>query len=278
MSPYSCIAGEGDRGDEASPRLAERRLMPPIALHMVLAREIATEIGGGAIDPNSGAYLLGATSPDIRVITRQDRYSTHFFDLNDHNHQDSVAAFLSTYGRLAAPENLSPETRDWAAGYVSHLVMDEQYITGMYRPFFARHESLGGTIRANVMDRLLQFDLEQTFCNGADTKAALAKALSGTIEGIEAGFIDSETLERWRGVALDISQRGMDADRMRSMIANHLRISGLQEGETLTTFLDSLPELLNETIAHITSAEVDAFVQRSTEAARKAVERYLGCG
>jgi len=62
------------------------------------------------------------------------------------------------------------------------------------------------------------------------------------------------------------------------MIANHLRISGLQEGETLTTFLDSLPELLNETIAHITSAEVDAFVQRSTEAARKAVERYLGCG
>jgi len=245
---------------------------------MVLARQIASEIGGDALDPGSGSYVLGATSPDIRVITRQDRYSTHFFDLNDHNHQDSVAAFLATYGRLAAPENLNDETRSWVAGYVSHLVMDEQYITGMYRPFFARHESLGGTMRANVMDRLLQFDLERSFCDGAETREVLAKALGGTIEGIEAGFIDNETLERWRGVALDVSQRGMDADRMRSMIANHLRISGLQEGETLTTFLDSLPELLNETIAHITSAEVDAFVQRSTEAARKAVERYLGCG
>jgi hypothetical protein len=245
---------------------------------MVLARRIAEEIGGESIDPGSGAYLLGATSPDIRVITRQDRYSTHFFDLNEHNHQDSVAAFLKTYGQLAAPENLNDETRAWAAGYVSHLVMDEQYITGIYRPFFSRHESLGGAIRANVMDRLLQFDLERSYCDGQDMKESLAEALSGTVEGVEAGFIDAETLERWRKVAFDVSQRGMDADRMRSMIANHLRIAGLEEGETLTTFLDSLPELLDETIAHITSAEVDAFVQRSTETARKAVERYLGCG
>ena len=65
---------------------------------------------------------------------------------------------------------------------------------------------------------------------------------------------------------------------MRSMISNHLRYAGLQEGETLGTFLDSLPELLDETIAHITSAEIDAFVQRATASARSAVERYLGCG
>jgi len=245
---------------------------------MVLARQIAAEIGGNAVDPDSAAYLLGSTSPDIRVITRQDRYSTHFFDLNEHNHQDSVAAFLSTYGRLAAPEHLNDQTRAWAAGYVTHLVMDEQYITGVYRPFFSRHESLGGTIRANVMDRLLQFDLERAYCTAPETREALAWALSGTIEGIEAGFIDGETLERWRGVTRDVAARGMDADRMRSMIANHLRIAGLKEDETLKRFLDSLPELLDETITHITSAEVDAFVQRSTEAARQAVERYLGCG
>jgi hypothetical protein len=70
----------------------------------------------------------------------------------------------------------------------------------------------------------------------------------------------------------------MDWDRMRGMISNHLRFAGLEEGETLGSFLDSLPDLLDETIAHITSAEIDAFVQRATEAARSAVERYLGCG
>ena len=252
--------------------------MPPITLHMVLARQIALDLGHADVPSNSGHYLLGATSPDIRVLTKQDRLSTHFFDLNEHNHQDSVASFFSTYGQLAAPENLNAETRAWATGYVTHLVMDEQYITGIYRPFFARYDALGGRIRANVMDRLLQFDLDRTYGNDPDLKRHLTGALAATLDGIECGFLDEQTLDRWRQVSLDVAGREMDWERMRGMISNHLRISGLEEGETLASFLDSLPELLNETIAHISNAEIDAFVQRATDAARSAVERYLGCG
>ncbi len=252
--------------------------MPPITLHMVLARQIALELGHADVPPTSGHYLLGATSPDIRVLTKQDRLSTHFFDLNEHNHQDSVASFLATYGSLAAPENLNPETRAWATGYVTHLVMDEQYITGIYRPFFASYDALGGRLRANVMDRLLQFDLDRTYGNDPELKRDITSALAATLGGIHCGFLDDDTLDRWRKVSLDVAGREMDWERMRGMIANHLRIAGLEEGETLGGFLDSLPELLNETIAHISSAEIDAFVQRASEAARSAVERYLGCG
>ncbi len=252
--------------------------MPPITLHMVLARRIAEELKVADLSPDSGHYLLGATSPDIRVITKQDRLSTHFFDLNEHNHQDSVASFLGMYGHLAAPENLNRETRAWATGYITHLVMDEQYITRIYRPYFARYDELGGTMRANVMDRLLQFDLDRAYGNEPELKASLAAALAGTIEGIECGFLDSETLNKWREVTLDVAGRQMDWERMRGMISNHLRFSGLQEGETLGEFLDSLPELLDATIAHITSNEIDAFVERATQSARAAVERYLGCG
>ncbi len=252
--------------------------MPPITLHMVLARQIALDLSHADVPADSGHYLLGATTPDIRVITRQDRFSTHFFDLNEHNHQDSVEGFLRVYGKLARPENLNPETRAWAAGYISHLVMDEQYITEVYRRHFARHDELGGTIRANVMDRLLQFDLDRQYGSDPELKASICTALGCTVSDIEAGFLDSETLDRWRQVSIDMAARNMDWDRARGMIANHLRYAGLEEGETLTSFLDSLPELLDETIAHITSAEVDAFVQRSTAAAREAVERYLGCG
>lgn len=252
--------------------------MPPITLHMVLARQVAASLPEGAVDPDSGHYLLGATTPDIRVITRQDRLSTHFFDLNTDEHQDSVAGFFAAHRGLAAPERLNETTRAFVAGYVSHLVMDEQYITGIYRPFFARHDELGGTMRANVMDRLLQFDLDRSYGNDPETKRRLAEALACTVEGIEAGFVDADTLERWRQVAADVASREMDWERMRGMVSNHLRRGGLEEGETLGTFLDSLPELLDATIAHITSAEVDGFVQRSTEAARAAVARYLACG
>jgi hypothetical protein len=252
--------------------------MPPITLHMVLARQVAQELDHADVPHDSGAFLLGATSPDIRVITRQDRYSTHFFDLNEHNHQDSVQSFLDTHGALAQPENLNAETRAWAVGYISHLVMDEQYITTIYRPYFARHDELGGAIRANVMDRLLQFDLDRQYGSDPALKQGICGALACTVDGIETGFIDTETLEKWRGVATDVAARNMDWDRARGMIANHLRFSGLEEGETMASFLDSLPELLNETIAHITSAEIDGFVQRSADAVRSAMERYLGCG
>ena len=252
--------------------------MPPITLHMVLARRIGQALSHESLDARPGSYLLGATTPDIRVLTRQDRLSTHYFDLNGPDHQDSVEMFFKEHGRFLDPGALNPETRAWVCGYVSHLVLDEQYITGVYRPFFARHDALGGAIRANVMDRLLQFDLDRAYGNDPELKRDICAALSFTVENIEAGFVDSPTLERWRQVSYDVAARQMDWERMRGMIANHLRYSGLEEGETLTSFLDSLPELLNETIAHITSTEVDAFVERSVAAATAALERYLACG
>jgi hypothetical protein len=252
--------------------------MPRIPLHMVLARNIALGMAAGAVDPSSGPYLLGATTPDIRVLTRQDRLSTHYFDLNVQDHQDSVAGFFAEHARLIAPEKLNAETRAFVTGYITHLVLDEQYITSVYRPFFARHDELGGAIRANAMDRLLQADLDRVYDSDPDLQGKLVAALSCTVEAIDAGFVDSETLERWRQVTIEVWERGMDWERMRGMIANHLRLGGLEEGESLSSFLDSLPELLNETIAHITSAEIDGFLQRSTDAGRRAVERYLGCG
>ncbi len=224
-----------------------------------------------------GAYLLGATTPDIRVLTREDRFATHFFRLDSHDHQDSVRTFLEAHAEFADPGRLNVETRAWVAGYLGHLAMDEHYITRIYRPFFAAYDELGGVRRANVMDRLLQFDLDRVHGSDPALKRALAAALGGTVEGIECGFIDGETLERWREVSLDMSQRDMDWDRMRSMIANHLRYAGLDEGRELTEFLNELPDLLDETIAYVTDAEIDGFVQRATEIARSEVTRYLAC-
>lgn len=244
---------------------------------MVLADRIAGSLGNPVLDGARGQYILGATTPDIRVITRQDRYSTHFFDLGETEHQDSVGVFLETHPYLGDPGGLSTETVSFVSGYVSHLVMDEQYITNVYRTHFLELARTGGTVRANVMDRLFQFDLERQHSADPELRARLIEALGATIEGVDIGFIDRDTLLRWQGVTQEIAARNMDWDRARAMIANHLRFSGLEEGETLSSFLDSLPDLLDETIAHITSEEIEGFVDRCTEAAGRAVERYLGC-
>ena len=251
--------------------------MPPITLHMILARRLAEALPEGALPADSGHYLLGATAPDIRILTRADRRTTHFFDLSVFEHQDSVAGFFEAHRPLADPARLNEETRAFVAGYLTHLVLDEQYITRIYRRFFFPHETMGGPLRANVMDRLLQFDLERAH-GDPDLRAALCAALACTVETIDAGFVDAETLDRWRQVACAIAARGMDWDRARGMIETHLRRSGLDDAGELAGFLDSLPDLLGETIGHVTSAEIDAFVERSTDAASAAVGRYLECG
>jgi hypothetical protein len=245
---------------------------------MVLARQVAEGLGLAEFDEFPGAYLLGSTTPDIRVITRGDRRDTHFFDLAQHDHQDSVAAFLDAYSQLTDPGTLSPETRAFVAGYLTHLVLDEQYITGIYRRFFLRHEDLGGIVRANVMDRLLQFDLDRAYGDDPEVVSRLLEALAFTVESIECGFVDHETLERWRQVTVDVAAREMDWDRARQMISRHLERSGLPPGRELQEFLDSLPDLEGETIALVTDAEIEGFIQRSTEAAARTVARYFECG
>lgn len=250
--------------------------MPPITLHMVLARRIAAELGNSDVTAAEGAYLLGATAPDIRVLTRQDRAATHFFDLQGPDHQDSVAGFFAAYPHLADPASLNLPTRAFVGGYLTHLVFDEQYITTVYRRLFARHEALGGTLRANLMDRLLQFGLDRDF-GDPEIRKSICDALAATVVDIEVGFIEPDTLERWRKVAADVAARAMDWDRMRAMVANHLRRSGVDEPEGLARFLDSLPELLNETMAYVTDERIRGYLERSAEAARSVLARYFGC-
>jgi hypothetical protein len=119
--------------------------MPPIALHMVLARDVARSLGRETLERGAGPYLLGSTTPDIRVITRQDRFSTHYFDLNGPDHQDSVGQFLKSNMQLADQRMLNEETRAFVAGYISQA-MDESH-PGVYRRFFARHDELGKIAR-----------------------------------------------------------------------------------------------------------------------------------
>ena len=138
--------------------------MPPLVSHMLAARRAAEECGlftPDSPEAETGAYTLGATTPDIRVITRWERERTHFFDLQNEEHQDSVAEFLSAHPHLRDPATLSAETRAWAGGFIAHLVMDETYIEEIYRPHFGQRSALGGGERANLLDRILQYEMDR---------------------------------------------------------------------------------------------------------------------
>jgi hypothetical protein len=250
--------------------------MPPIFLHMAMARDIEHGVGHPAVSGAEGAFYLGATTPDIRVLTRWDRARTHFFDLDVYEHQDSVAALFDQHPELATPEQLSPETVAFVAGYVTHLYLDERYIVDLYRPFFGQQSALGGDLTANTMDRLLQFELDRRRRADPEASAEIRSALEGCSLAIDVGFLDSETLAKWLQVAIDQTRHPPDWARFRYQGGRHLPGVDLESEGALEAFLQRVPELLQQTMDHVSTKQVDAYLEQATEASAQIIRRYLG--
>ena len=252
--------------------------MPPIFLHMAIARDIERLVGNPAVSDQVGEYYLGATTPDIRVLTRWDRARTHFFDLNVYEHQDSVATLFAEHPELASPEQLSPETVAFIAGYITHLCLDERYIYDVYRPYFGQQSALGGDLTANTMDRLLQFELDRQRREDTETASEIRESLEGCSLAIDVGFLDSDTLKKWLQVAIDQTRHPPDWRRFRHQGGRHLPGVNLESEEALDEFLERVPELLQRTIGHVSTKQVDAYVEQATETAAAQIRRYLGVG
>jgi len=250
--------------------------MPPIFLHMAIARDIERMLDLDVIRAQEGPYYLGATTPDIRVLTRWNRARTHFYDLNDFNHQDSVAGLFDAHPELAHPEQLAPESVAFIAGYITHLCLDERYIDTVYRPYFGQRSALGGDLTANTMDRLLQFELDRRRREDAAEASAIRDALECCSLPADVGFLDSDTLQKWLEIAIEQTRHPPDWRRFRYQGGRHLPGVSLESDEELSAFLERVPVLLQETLDHVSTKQVDAYLEQATETAAAQLRRYLG--
>lgn len=250
--------------------------MPPIFLHMVMAKDMLAGVDHAVLYDRLGEFYFGATTPDIRVLTREDRSRTHYFDLDNYEHQDSVAAFLADRPELAVAENLSTELIAFVAGYISHLQLDQCYIDDIFRPHFGQLSSLGGDSQAHLMDRLLQFELDRRRREEPETATRIREALEACNPALDVGFLDSDTLRRWLQVAVDQTRHPPDWRRFRQQGGRHVPGLDLESDVALDAFLERIPHLLEQTIQHVSTAHVDAYVEQSTERATQQIRRFLG--
>src|SRR3990170_4100208 len=177
--------------------------MPPIFLHMAMARDVQVATGAALVGEQPGPFFLGATTPDIRVITRWDRQRTHFFDLSNFEEQSGVVGILGECPDLASPGNLDESTVAFIAGYISHLEMDEAWIIDVYRPCFGERSPLKGDLLANLLDRVLQHELDcREMADRAAAEEVQRDLLASAVE-VAVGFIDRDTLLQWREVSAE---------------------------------------------------------------------------
>jgi hypothetical protein len=249
--------------------------MPPLALHMGIAKETFDRLRLAALEADLGAFYLGSTTPDIRAITRWERERTHFFDLNEFGHQDGVTALFSEHPELADPGQLNTSTRSFMAGYISHLVMDEVWINDIYRPFFGQRSSLGGDARANVLDRVLQYELDRQERTKREIMEHVRRELAASALEISVGFIDAESLRRWRDISVEVAARAPDWASFRYLAGRYLKEYGIGTPEDLEEFIKGMPEMLSETVRHVGWDRIQAFLDKSRKDILQVIKDYL---
>lgn len=252
--------------------------MPPLGLHTVIAKEVADALRHPLLEEERGNLYLGSTAPDIRVITRWERDRTHFFDLANFDEQSGVDRLFEQHPELRDLDDLKDATAAFVAGYVTHLVMDELWITSVYRPFFGERSPLGGDLRANVMDRAIQFSIDRDKRIDRDLMAHVLDRVTRCDLALEIDFIDADTLGRWKDVICDVVDHPPDWERFRMVAGRRLKEAGIESEEALEEFLASLPDLVDETLRYLSEQRVHEYLERSRDRSLGAVKEYLACG
>jgi hypothetical protein len=242
---------------------------------MATAKELADRLRHPVIEAHLGAYFLGSTAPDVHVITRWERERTHFFDLDNSGEQSGTDGLFEAYPELARPGRLNPSTVAFLAGYISHLAMDEVWIVDIYRPFFGERSALKGDVRANVMDRVLQYEIDRRERAKTELMAHVRDELLTTPLETYIGFIDRPTLERWRQISAEVASHPPDWDRFRMIAGRSLKAYGVATPEAVQEFMKNVPELLAEAIHRVSGDRVQAFLNRTIEDSLDAIKGYL---
>lgn len=246
--------------------------MPLLGLHMTVARQIARELDSPAIESDPGAYYLGATTPDIRAKTGWPRERTHFFRLDDFGPQSGVRCLFENEPGLRDASRLDPSTAAFVAGYISHLILDEEYIVQIYRQYFGTGGALSVSDRPDVKDRLLQLDLERREREDTVAVAEIRDALAETAVDLAVDFIAQDTLREWRDWQV---QHIVNAPTFERMIARHLHSAGIVGDEAIAVFMGQAGDELRETMEGVGEERVRAYLSSAKEKARRTMKEYL---
>jgi hypothetical protein len=247
--------------------------MPPLGLHMTVARDLASDLAAPMIDADRGAYYLGATTPDIRVLTRWDRERTHFFDLQCFEAQDGVHRLFEQEPALRDASAVGAPTAAFVAGYISHLIMDEEYITQIYRQYFGKGGALGDEVMADVMDRLLQLHLDREEREDAQATAEIRDALAQTAVEVAVDFIAHDTLLEWRDRQIDVISAPPHFEKM---IGRQLHAAGIAGEEQIASFMEQhADELLRDTIRRVGDECIREYLSGAKAKAARAMKDYL---
>ena len=249
--------------------------MPNLGLHIGFALECAKRLGHPAVDDYRGSFLLGATSPDMRLFFGWRRDTTHFFELTRDVEGAGIRKLFTEHPGLAPSEALTRETVALMLGYMTHLNVDESWICQMYRGYFGKGAPLSNEPLVNVMDRAFQFDMDRRERRNIEDLEGALESIKGSYESVDVGFIDKAHLREWQSIVIERSGRDLPWERFRGFVH---RVRPESTEEEADRIVKGLPGLIERVREHITEEEERRFREEAIQAFLGNAHAYLNGG
>ena len=246
--------------------------MPPVCWHMVTARLAAKRLGSTLLSDAPGSYLLGATAPDVRIMTGQPREDTHYITLEADHPEDSIENLLAANPHVT---QLTGRPRAFVAGYFTHIEIDQAWIREVYRPFFGRESTYHNTLQAHFMDRTLQFYMDWKERLDRDLVNAFYQDVVAPELVQEAALIPPETLSQWQGFVKQILHNEPSWDWFSDFLQRRLKAeTGVSEMD-MRDLASNLPDVLETVLNYVTPARLAAFKEDAVRRQMAALRSYL---
>ena len=249
--------------------------MPPICLHLGIAEEAIERLHHPVVDGNRGSYYLGSTAPDIRFFIGAGREETHFLPLESGEGKSGVKLMFQAHPELIEEADLNAATKSFVAGYLSHLVTDEAWIHQIYRPFFGKSSPEGGNPMANLLDRVLQFELDRSERLNNKDMSVIRTELNGSADGVAVSFINASKLKRWGEFVFMATTRKSNWEDFRHFAEKYLIWMRYIAPEEQETFFASFDERREQVLRMVPREQLQAFREQSIVNSVKAAKEYL---
>ncbi len=248
-------------------------------MHIYLAHHAAALLEWGYVHDNLGNYYLGSTAPDIRAMTRWPRERTHFAPLSVESVGTGARRMLALHPELVDQRRLSPATRAFLLGYISHLVADEVWITTVFRPYFGPSEAgspvADSEVEAHIWDRALQLDMDRKARLELDNLCQAGDAISVAEQGVEVAFLAPEVLIEWRGWVSRFIGWDFTWDRLKRAL-NRVYRENDDVQQLVDRFLGDMPYSLERIYEKIPEEKLTAYQQDVVAATVAQIREYLG--
>jgi len=247
--------------------------LPNLPVHIDIAAQTARLLDHRTLSAYPGHYLLGSTSPDIRAITRRPREEYHFAPLSFERVGAGVEGLFEAHPRLRGPVDVEEPAVAFMAGYITHILLDELWITEVYRPRFGESGDFEDGVGRMVMDRALQLEMDRMSWGAVDDALPILERAAAPVD---VGFIPPDALSQWRDWVLELLGRGFSWDRLRFMAGRISRGDNRHPAHGVADeFLEAMPESLDRLLDRVTRDDLDGFKNRSVERVAGALEDYL---